>query len=159
MFVSSWNVDSESSCSQSCATGSKEKTKEATADKMENECKPLLNKNTVLGLLSELVKSYSGVAQLIAEYEIQRPGNLSNSQVGRESSNFLAKSCEAFVDISCEYMILRLHLTRLHLTRLHLTRLHLTRLHLTAQVKFTLGLGSVRNHVRSFSSLIFDCVL
>jgi hypothetical protein len=76
------NVDIESSCSQSSSTGSKDKSKETEGNKIENESKPLLNKKTVLGILSELVKSYSGVAQLIAEYEIQRPGKQNNFQVG-----------------------------------------------------------------------------
>ena len=71
----------ESSCSQSSSASSKDKNKESDGKKMENDSKPLLNKKSVLGILSELVKSYSGVAQLIAEYEIQRPGKQHNSQV------------------------------------------------------------------------------
>ncbi len=75
----------ESSCSQSSSASSKDKNKESDGKKMENDSKPLLNKKSVLGILSELVKSYSGVAQLIAEYEIQRPGKQHNSQVIRKS--------------------------------------------------------------------------
>jgi hypothetical protein len=76
----------ESSCSQSSSASSKDKNKESEGAKMENDSKPLLNKKTILGILSELVKSYSGVAQLIAEYEVQRPGKQNNSQVSSVKS-------------------------------------------------------------------------
>lgn len=75
-------LDTEASSSQNSSTGNKEKESETAGKNLENESKPLLTKKIVLGILSELVKSYSSVAQLIAEYEIQRPGKQSNPQVG-----------------------------------------------------------------------------
>lgn len=75
-------IDGESSSSQSSSKENKDKSKESgDKEKLDNESKPLLNKNTVLGILSELVKSYSGVAQLIAEFEIQKPVKQVKSQM------------------------------------------------------------------------------
>ena len=76
-------IDNEAS-SQNSSTGSKDKDSEAAGKKIENESKPLLTKKIVLGILSELVKSYSSVAQLVAEYEIQTPGKQSSPQVGKK---------------------------------------------------------------------------
>ena len=77
-------IDNEASSSQNSSTGSKDKDSEAAGKKIENESKPLLTKKIVLGILSELVKSYSSVAQLVAEYEIQTPGKQSSPQVGKK---------------------------------------------------------------------------
>ena len=82
-FSSLITIDNEAS-SQNSSTGSKDKDSEAAGKKIENESKPLLTKKIVLGILSELVKSYSSVAQLVAEYEIQTPGKQSSPQVGKK---------------------------------------------------------------------------
>lgn len=75
-------IDGESSLSQSSSKENKDKKKESeNKDKLDAGCKPLLNKNYVLGILSELVKSYSGLAQLIAEFEVQKPVKEAKSQV------------------------------------------------------------------------------
>ena len=61
----------------------------------------MLNKRTVLSILSELVKSFSGVAQLIAEYEIQKIGQENCSQVEdkllENRINWWFKNCAATV--------------------------------------------------------------
>ena len=83
-------LDGESSSSQNSPRENKEKSKDSgNKDKVDNDSKPLLNKNTIIGMLSELVKSYSGVAQLIAEYEVQKPLNQVRSQVGNQQLNVL----------------------------------------------------------------------
>lgn len=56
-------------------------TKETKEDGTVIDSKPLLNRNAILGILSELTKSYSGVALIVAEHEIQKPGKQGNSMV------------------------------------------------------------------------------
>ena len=45
----------------------KEENKDSSKD-IQTTSKPLLSKSSILKLLAELVKSYSGVAQLITDY-------------------------------------------------------------------------------------------
>ena len=46
----------------------KEENKDSSKDVLQTTSKPLLSKSSILKLLAELVKSYSGVAQLITDY-------------------------------------------------------------------------------------------
>ena len=75
-------TDSDSPSSQNSSKESKGKLKDGEKNReVENEDKPLLNKTSVLCMLGELVKSYSGVAQLIDEFEVQHSMTQSRSQV------------------------------------------------------------------------------